>query len=113
MMIERLPASPVAVEIHMRTSGDLDSCRARLETYLARGELVHLSRHPSWLRILERGLGHVPYCLEAIQGGRTCGFLALAYVRSLLFGRFLVSLPYVNYGGPVADDGTIAARLID
>jgi FemAB-related protein (PEP-CTERM system-associated) len=62
---------------------------------------------------LHRGLGHTPYCLEAVEGGRTCGFLALGYVSSFLFGRFLVSLPYLNYGGPIADDADTANLLID
>jgi FemAB-related protein (PEP-CTERM system-associated) len=51
--------------------------------------------------------------LEAVEGGRTRGLLSLCYVRSLLFGRFLVSLPYVNYGGAMADDDQVAAQLID
>ena len=34
-------------------------------------------------------------------------------MRSLLFGRFLVSLPYLNYGGVLADDEAVAGRLLD
>src|SRR5207253_6001552 len=84
-----------------------------LEAYVAREGRVPLSRHPSWLTVLERGLGHTPYCLEVVQEGKTRGVLPLAYVRSLLFGRFLVSLPYLNYGGVLADDDTIAGKLLD
>jgi FemAB-related protein (PEP-CTERM system-associated) len=51
--------------------------------------------------------------LEARTGEQTCGLLPLAYVRSLLFGRFLVSLPYVNSGGVVADSASAANLLID
>jgi FemAB-related protein (PEP-CTERM system-associated) len=58
-------------------------------------------------------MGHTPYCLEAVEDGQTRGFLALAYVKSFLFGRFLVSLPYLNYGGPVADDDAVSELLID
>jgi FemAB-related protein (PEP-CTERM system-associated) len=58
-------------------------------------------------------LGHVPYCLEVVQDNETRGFLPLAYVQSTLFGRFLVSLPYVNYGGPLADDASVEGHLID
>jgi len=43
--------------------------------------------------VLRRGLGHKEYCLVAEAGGEIVGFLPLAFVRSLLFGRFLVSLP--------------------
>jgi FemAB-related protein (PEP-CTERM system-associated) len=86
----------------------------RLERYLLRdGPLVPLSRHPAWLNVLADGLRHAPFCLEAAEGERTCGFLALADVRSYLFGRFLVSLPYLNYGGPVADDAATERVLID
>jgi FemAB-related protein (PEP-CTERM system-associated) len=86
----------------------------RLEDYLLRdGPVVPLSRHPAWLTVLARGLRHTPYCLEAVAGDATKGFLALADVRSFLFGRFLVSLPYLNYGGPVADDPATERALID
>jgi FemAB-related protein (PEP-CTERM system-associated) len=85
----------------------------RLESFLTSAGNVQLSRHPAWLLVLQQGLKHTPYCLEAMEGTQTRGFLALAYVHSLLFGRFLVSLPYVNYGGVVADNQFTARLLID
>jgi FemAB-related protein (PEP-CTERM system-associated) len=51
--------------------------------------------------------------VEAREGDRTCGFLPLAYLSSLLFGRFLVSLPYLNCAGVSADDPAVGCRLID
>src|SRR5262249_12462458 len=78
-----------------------------------RGERVPLSRHPGWLAVLRSGLRHDVYALEADRGGLTCGYLPLAYVRSLLFGRFLVSLPYLNTAGALADDDATRAALID
>jgi len=92
--------------------GCLDSA-ARLESSLHNGWPVPLSRLPAWLSVLQRSFRHIPYCLEAVQDGSTCGFLALAYVRSLFFGRMLVSLPYVNYGGVVAENDTVAEHLLD
>jgi FemAB-related protein (PEP-CTERM system-associated) len=41
------------------------------------------------------------------------GFLPLAYVSSRLFGRYLVSLPYLNYGGPVASNASITRTLVE
>jgi FemAB-related protein (PEP-CTERM system-associated) len=95
-----------------------DSGRARrhwprLEAFSGGGNEVPLSRHAAWPVVLEQGLGHTPLYLEAVEGERTLGWLPLAHVRSLLFGRFLVSLPYLNYGGVVADDEPTARRLID
>ena len=72
-----------------------------------------LSRDPAWLPVLRHAFGHEVYALEAVDGERTCGFLPLAYVRSLLFGRFLVSLPYLNTNGVLADDADARDRLID
>jgi FemAB-related protein (PEP-CTERM system-associated) len=84
-----------------------------LEEYVSRGKHVPLGRSPRWLGVLARGLGHTPYALEAAEGGRTRGLLPLAHVRSVLFGRFLVSLPYLNSNGVVADDDEAARGLVD
>jgi FemAB-related protein (PEP-CTERM system-associated) len=112
-MITRSSSHAAALEIRLQAGDNFKQSRQRLEDYLIRSPMVHLSRHPGWLTVLERSLGHSPYCLEAIDGTGTRGFLALACVRSKLFGRFLVSLPYVNYGGIVADDEHTAELLID
>ncbi len=111
-LLLRPSAAPPAARLEVRThAADLDRHLPRLAEYL-RGRQP-LSRHPGWLPALRRGLGHPVYCLEAVEAGRTVGLLPLAHVRSLLFGRFLVSLPYLNYGGPVAEGGAGAAALID
>ena len=68
---------------------------------------------PAWLSVLRRGLRHEPFLLLAMQDGRPVGSLPLALVRSLLFGRFLVSLPYVNLAGVVAENTEAMAALID
>jgi FemAB-related protein (PEP-CTERM system-associated) len=99
--------------VRAHKSGDLDSRLGALVGFVAQDGQVPLSYHPAWLRVLESGLGHSCYCLEALDGERTCGILPLAYVSSLLFGRFLVSLPYLNYGGVRADDAQAAGLLID
>jgi FemAB-related protein (PEP-CTERM system-associated) len=88
--------------------------RARLEAFLLReGPVFSLSLHPGCANAVAEGLGHSLYCLEAVEGPRTRGFLLLNDVRSRLFGRFLVSLPYLNYGGAQAEDDATAALLID
>jgi FemAB-related protein (PEP-CTERM system-associated) len=105
------PAPGLAVRTHAGPA--LAERLPALAAFATAGPRVPLSRHPGWLPVLREGLGHTPFALEAVRGGRTVGLLSLAYVRSLLFGRFLVSLPYLNYGGAVAEDGRIAAALTD
>lgn len=65
---------------------------------------------PRWLAVLQDGLGHQPVLVTAWRGDEPVGVLPLAWVKSRLFGRFLVSLPYLNRGGIAAvDQGTAAA----
>jgi serine/alanine adding enzyme len=67
---------------------------------------------PRWLLALADGLGHIPYCLEAWRDRRLVGLLPLSLVHGPLFGRFLVSLPYVSTCGPLAIDCSTAASLV-
>lgn len=101
----------IEVRVHDRTT--LTACLPRVEALLGQNGPVPLARHPAWLLILERELRQTPFLLEAVDGDRTTGFLPLAFVSSYLFGRFLVSLPYLNHGGVWAHDDVSAHRLID
>lgn len=101
------------LEIRRLAGAEIRQGLARLEAFVAKQRLPSLSRHPAWLLVLEDGLRHEPYCLEAIRDGRTVGLLPLAFVRSRLFGRFLVSLPYLNTGGVLAADEAVAGALVD
>ena len=64
-----------------------------------------------WKRVLERALGHDCAFLAAADGAALRGVLPLVSVRSLLFGRFLVSMPFVNYGGPLGDAEAVRALV--
>lgn len=56
-----------------------------------------------WRGVYRDVYGHdCPY-LIARRGGELAGVLPLVRVKSLVFGHFLVSLPYVSYGGPLSD----------
>jgi FemAB-related protein (PEP-CTERM system-associated) len=83
------------------------------ETPASEREHFALSNARRWLSVLQKGLQHEPYCIRATLQGRTVGMLPLAFVKSMLFGRFLVSLPYINTAGVIADDPAVAAGLID
>lgn len=109
----QISSLPRVYEVRSHRRADLAQQLPRFSAYIGQGKPFPLSRHPAWLVVLERGMRHVPYCLEVVEGDQTRGILALAYVQSLLFGRFLVSLPYLNYGGVIADDNLAARLLID
>lgn len=71
----------------------------------------HLSR---WKNVIEESFGHKTFYLFSTDGdGNINGMLPLVMMRSFLFGNFMVSLPYFNYGGVCADTPEIAMGLID
>jgi FemAB-related protein (PEP-CTERM system-associated) len=64
-----------------------------------------------WQRILSQVFRHRTYFLYVERAGCIEGVLALAHVKSLLFGNALVSLPFAVYGGAAADNEEAAAAL--
>lgn len=66
-----------------------------------------------WRQVIERVFGHECSYLGAWdEANSLIGVLPLVHVRSLVFGRFLVSMPFLNYGGPVGQERAIAP-LVD
>ena len=70
----------------------------------------------AWREVMADVLGHECVYLGAEDpDGRWCGVLPLVRVRSRLFGDYLVSLPFLNYGGPVGEPlamGTLEAEAL-
>ena len=62
-----------------------------------------------WKTAIERAFGHECIYLAARDAGALAGILPLVRVKSLLFGHYLVSMPFVNYGGPLGSDAAIGA----
>ena len=70
----------------------------------------HLS---AWQRVCAEVLGHDTIYLEARNAGSSAlqGVLPLVRVKSRVFGHFLVSIPFVNYGGPLGSDEAIRSLV--
>lgn len=76
-----------------------------------------------WREIMTREFGcQAHYLVARDAGGVWCGVLPLIRLQSVLFGDFLVSLPFFNYGGVLAsgpeadralmaEAGALAGRL--
>ena len=68
----------------------------------------------AWRGVLERTFRHESvYLMARGAGGQVCGLLPVVFLRSRLFGRLLVSLPFLNYGGVVAESDAVARALLD
>lgn len=65
-----------------------------------------------WRHVFESVFGHECVYLAASGSQGIAGVLPLVLFRSVLFGRFAVSLPFVNYGGIVAEQDSVARALL-
>ena len=98
------------MQVQVRTCEDLIARTDNTTSTGPQSGVDSLCADPRWLLALRDGLGHTPYLLEAEVDQSTVGSLPLALVKSRLFGRFLVSLPYLNSAGVIAEDTSVAGR---
>lgn len=94
---------------------------AQITVETARGEWdAYVAAHPAatayhewdWRDVFGPVFGHEPIYLAAREGGAIVGVLPVVAFRSRLFGQFLCSLPFVNYGGVLASSPDVASSLL-
>jgi FemAB-related protein (PEP-CTERM system-associated) len=82
---------------------------------------AYVSSHPAasiyhraeWRELIRQTFGHeCPYYLARDRDRRVVGVLPLVHLQSRLFGNFMVSMPYFNYGGAIADHPKIEQQLM-
>jgi FemAB-related protein (PEP-CTERM system-associated) len=66
-----------------------------------------------WRQPLEKILGYQCHNLVARLDGVIVAILAIAVVRSSLFGTSACSLPFCSYGGPLGDNDAAIKALLD
>lgn len=67
----------------------------------------------AWATVMAKAFGHDTRYLAAVEGDEIVGILPLVQFKSRLFSRCLVSLPFLNYGGVVADTPDAERALLD
>jgi serine/alanine adding enzyme len=65
-----------------------------------------------WQRVFEQAFGHRSVYLIARRGDAVTGVLPLVEIKSRLFGNTLTSLPFLNYGGVIADAAATGQALV-
>ena len=67
-----------------------------------------------WKAVLTASFGHPCHYLAALDdNGEWQGTLPLVHMRTRIFGNFLVSLPFLNYGGLLCRNEEAATLLLD
>jgi FemAB-related protein (PEP-CTERM system-associated) len=89
-----------------------DSEKADWDGYVLKSQAACAYHRIGWKDVIEKSFGHQTYYLVAKENGKWVGILPLVSIKSLLFGRFIVSLPFFNYGGICADSPEIERSLL-
>ena len=89
-----------------------DGSRADVEAFLSTHPDARSYHRHAWLDVIRLAFGHRTAYLTAQRDGRVVGVLPLVFFESRLFGRFAVSMPFLNYGGALADAHALCARLL-
>ncbi len=72
--------------------------------------IYHLAR---WRQLIKDCFGHDCHYLQALDSNNSVvGVLPLVRLKSRLFGDYLVSVPYFNYGGAIAMTAEIEVALM-
>ena len=67
-----------------------------------------------WREVVESAFQHQCYYLAARDSNKNViGILPLVFMESRLFGRFLVSMPFFNYGGLLCNGREVASALLE
>ena len=105
--------SPRVRGARLRASIATPSDRSDWEQFVnARGDAAGYHAW-GWQRVFEKAFGHRPVYLIARRDDDVAGVLPLVEIRSRLFGNTLTSLPFLNYGGVMADGEDASNALIE
>jgi FemAB-related protein (PEP-CTERM system-associated) len=82
-------------------------------SYVDRNPAISIYHRAEWAELIRNTFGHDVFYYHARDGkSNIVGILPLVRMKSRLFGDFLVSMPYFNYGGAIADHPVIEQKLI-
>ena len=91
-----------------------ESIAEQWDSYVRQHPQASLYHRFRWKHTFEQSHRLSGYYIAAMSDKKQIvGVLPCFLLDSRLFGRFLVSVPYVNYGGPLADNEKVEIALLD
>ena len=91
----------------------IDDFKDDWNRYVEANPAASIYHRAEWKALIRKAFGHQSYYFAARNtGGEIVGILPLTRLRSRLFGDFMVSMPYFNYGGAIAEHPQIEQQLM-
>ncbi len=97
----------------MRVELLTDAAAPAWDRFVAAAPQATCAHHLGWRNVVLQTYRHAPFFLMALEGSQLVGVLPLFLVRSPFFGRFLVTAPYLSYGGVCASHPQAAPALVE
>jgi serine/alanine adding enzyme len=82
------------------------------QRFVEDSDQASLAHALAWRNVVEKTYRHDAIYLMAIDGQTLAGVLPLFLIRSPFFGRFLVTAPYLSYGGLLGDQERACRALM-
>lgn len=89
-----------------------ESHRAEWDKFLLSCNNATFFHQFDWSKVVKSTYGHKPYYLYATKDKEIVGIFPLFFMKGGVFGKYLVSLPYCDYGGPLSNYQDIENQLI-
>ena len=83
------------------------------DSYIYKSSSSTFYHQLGWRNVVKKTYKHKPIYLVAKENGELKGVLPLFLMKSMIFGKKLVSVPFAPYGGACADDGIAEKMLIE
>ncbi|MBS1817548.1 MAG: FemAB family PEP-CTERM system-associated protein [Acidobacteria bacterium] len=107
-----LPEAPLTTDGALTVTAVADADAAAWTSFVnSRPDATGYHDWP-WRDVIVRTFGHEPVYLAARRDGQVAGVLPLVFIDSRIFGRSLTSLPFLNYGGVLAEDAAAGEALV-
>lgn len=111
-MVTHVPETQLAAHPAITIERDCSS-RENWDEYVTNHPTASNYHRYGWREVVERSFRHSCYYLSARDSaGCIVGVLPLVSMRSRLFGCFLVSMPFFNYGGLLCNTREIGSAVL-
>lgn len=82
------------------------------DDYVKRARDSSFYHYSGWKTVIEETFGHKTFYLMVVDNhDEINGILPLVHMKSFIFGNFMVSMPYLNYGGVCSDNDHVQDML--
>ncbi len=88
--------------------------RENWDQYVLGAEKSFCYHLTGWKKVIEKSFSEKAYyLLSENKEKKIDGILPMVHLKSAIFGNFMISLPYFNYGGICADNEEVQRQLLE